>query len=146
MKVQDIMEINFLTVTANTTLTEAARCFTQNKVPDLMIVDNNNIFIGVVSQGDLIRRVLPDLDELKYVSNGMLQKAYEVFLESGKSIAEETIENLVIKQPIILHPEDELLKGAIVMTELQIQSLPVIKNRKLVGVVSRSDICYAILS
>lgn len=146
MKVKDIMDKNIVTVPCHASLKQAANTFYDNKIADLIVIDDNGRFIGVLSQGDLIRKVLPDLDELKFVSNGMLAKAYKIFLESGAAISNESIENLIIRKAITLEPDDELLKGAIVMTELQIQSIPVLKDGKLVGVISRNQICRAILS
>ncbi len=146
MKIKDIMDKNVITATYNASLKEAANIFYNHKIADLAVIDDDGNFIGVLSQGDLIRKVLPDLEELKFVSNGMLAKAYKIFLESGTAICNETIENLVIKKAITLHPDDELLKSAIVMTELQIQSIPVLDNNQLVGTVNRNQICRAILS
>jgi predicted transcriptional regulator len=46
----------------------------------------------------------------------------------------------------VLAPEDEVHKAAATMAAKQIRRLPVIENDKLVGTVSRADVCRAVVS
>jgi CBS domain-containing protein len=51
----------------------------------------------------------------------------------------------VIKNAIVVKPSDDLLTAAGIMVKKQIRRLPVVDNGQLVGTVSRTDVCRAVL-
>jgi CBS domain-containing protein len=143
----DIVNRNSCTIRMGATMGQAAELVSESQTSDLMVVDGENIFIGVLSEGDLIRAVVPNMDELLNTREGSLAKAYEVFLGlSDPARGSQPIDRYIIRQPITLHPQDELLKAAIVTVSRQIRRLPVVESRKFLGTVSRADICRAILN
>lgn len=146
LTIKDIINPNFVTISAHLKFSQAAQLASSNQISDLMVVDEQQNFVGVVSEGDLIRAVLPDVEELVQSANGNLSKAFANFLLLGKKHADETVERLIIREPITLSLDDELLKAAIVMATLKIGRLPVVENGKLVATVSRADICLALLA
>jgi CBS domain-containing protein len=144
MKIGDIMNVNAIRIRQGATMRQAAEMVSTNQVSDLMVVDAENNFRGVLSEGDLIRAVLPQYEEIVR-SGGSLSGAFELFLDKGKAIAEQPIEPLVIKSPITVSPQDPVLRAASTMISKQIRRLPVVEKGKLVGTVSRADICRAVL-
>lgn len=142
----DIVNRNSCTIRLGATMKQAAKLVSESQASDLVVVDSENTFIGTLSEGDLIRAVVPNMDELLNTREGSLAKAYEVFLGfSDPARGSEPIDRHIIRQPITLHPQDELLKAAIVMVSKQIRRLPVVDRGKFVGTVSRANICSAIL-
>ena len=142
----DIVNRNSCTIRLGATMKQAAKLVSESQASDLVVVDSENTFIGTLSEGDLIRAVVPNMDELLNTHEGSLAKAYEVFLGfSDPARGSEPIDRHIIRQPITLHPQDELLKAAIVMVTRQIRRLPVVDQGKFLGTVSRADICSAIL-
>src|SRR5688500_13605539 len=144
MKIGDIMNVNAIRIRQGATMRQAAEMVSTNQVSDLMVVDAENNFRGVLSEGDLIRAVLPQYEEIVR-SGGSLSGAFELFRDKGKAIAEQPIEPLVIKSPITVSPQDPVLRAASTMISKQIRRLPVVEKGKLVGTVSRADICRAVL-
>ena len=126
------------------TMKEAAQLMVLTQASDLVVVDDDERFIGVVSEGDLIRAVLPDFEEVVN-ARGSLDDAFRIFLDSGKNLAGESIQRLLIEEPITVAPEDELLKAATIMVQLNIRRLPVVEDGKFLGTVSRADVCWALL-
>ncbi len=51
----------------------------------------------------------------------------------------------MIEEPIIVEPEDHVAKAATVLLNRQIRLLPVVKEGKLVGTISRADVCRAVV-
>lgn len=52
----------------------------------------------------------------------------------------------MITDPLTVSPKDHVALAAVIMIERQIRRLPVVdENRRLVGTVSRSDLCSAAL-
>jgi CBS domain-containing protein len=55
------------------------------------------------------------------------------------------IDPLVIHSAITLKSTDDITQAAVVMVEKQIRRLPVVDDGKLLGTVSRADICRAVI-
>ena len=145
MRVGDIMSLNLIRVRDTATLRDAAEIMSATQVSDLMVVDDSNNFVGVVSEGDIIRVLLPNYDDL--IRDGVkFSEAYNIFLSNGKALRDEKIDKLVIRDPITLSKDDQLLKAASTMISHYIHRLPVVDNGKLVGTVSRGDLCRAVLT
>ena len=144
MLIRDVMTIYPVYINMNSTLHRAAEIISIAEVSDLMVVDDDKQFIGVLSEGDMIRAVLPSFDEV-IDAGGTLDDAFAFFVRKGQDLAHRPIAPLVITDPITMKPTDEAASAASVMAEKQIRRLPVVDERKLVGTVSRADICRAVI-
>ncbi len=131
-------------INRDSTLHRAAEIISIAEVSDLMVVDDDKHFVGVLSEGDMIRAVLPSFDEV-IEAGGTLADAFAFFVRKGKDLAQRPIAPLVITDPITMKPTDEAASAASVMAEKQIRRLPVVDERKLVGTISRADICRAVI-
>lgn len=145
MLVRDVMNRKVARIYEDTTMRRAAELASLSQASDLMVVDEQDTFLGVLSEGDLIRAVMPDLDEL-IAAGGSLTQAFEIFLQTGRDLAHEPIGRLIIRNPITVAPEDELLKVATVMVNKMIRRIPVVEEGRLVGTISRSDVTWGLLS
>jgi CBS domain-containing protein len=56
MRAHQIMTRQVTTVSPDTTIVEAARTMLQNHISGLPVVDANGKLVGIVSEGDFIRR------------------------------------------------------------------------------------------
>ena len=144
LKIRDIMSHTAPRIPSSCTIREAAEEIAVTQCSDLVVVDEENNFLGVLSEGDLIRNTMPDVSDV--VSGDSLSNAYELFVEAGKSNANKSFMDLIIKSPITAHPEDEVLRIASVMVSRQIRRIPVIEHGKVVGSVSRADICRKVMA
>jgi len=122
----------------------AAELLVLTQASDLMVVDDSNRFLGVLAEGDLLHAIMPDFEGLME-AGASLQRAYGVFTGSGAYYANQTIDRLVIRGSITLSPDDELLKAATVMITKGIRRLPVVEDERLLGSVSRADLCWGVL-
>jgi len=109
------------------------------------VVDDNNDFLGVLSEGDMMRATLPQLTEV-LEAGGHLEDSYSLFKEKGHSIADQPIETIMIRRPLVLTPDDNLHRAATLMASRDIRRLPVVEGGKLVGTVSRADVCRAVFT
>ncbi len=146
MLIRDIMSLNATRIGVGSDMQRAAEIVSLTGASDLMVVDDANHFVGVLSEGDLIRATLPRFDEIMSTS-GSLNEALEIFVDKGKTLARQSIDDLIIRDPVVMRPDDKILKAASIMISKQIRRLPVVDvNGKLVGTVSRADVCRAVLS
>jgi CBS domain-containing protein len=144
MQVRDIMTIYPVYIRIGADIRRAAEIMSISEVSDLMVIDYDNKFIGVLSEGDLIRALLPSFDEVLR-AGGTLNDAFKFFVHKGRDLVNRPIDPLVIHNAITLKTTDDIAQAAIIMVEKQIRRLPVVDDGKLMGTVSRSDICRAVI-
>jgi CBS domain-containing protein len=122
----------------------AAELLVLSHASDLMVVDEKGAYVGVLSEGDLLRAIMPDFEGLME-SGASLEDAFSIFADAGKEYADQPIGRLIIRKSITVGPDDELLKAATAMVTKQIRRLPVVEEERLVGSISRADVCWAVL-
>ena len=144
MQVRDIMNINAIRILSTSTMAEAAELTAMSNASGLFVVDDEDNFIGVLSEGDMMKATLPEMSQVMAVGRN-LRESYDIFSEKGARLGTESIDNHLISDPITLNPGDPMLKAATTMAVKKMRRLPVVKNGKLVGTVSRGDICKAVL-
>lgn len=144
LRVKGIMETRVARIRESSNLHQAAEIVAMSGVGDLMVVSQEGDFVGVLSEGDILRAALPNFDEI-LEGGGALRDAYAVFLRKGRELSLKPIAPLVIREPISLHPDDHVAKAAAVLIGKQIGRLPVLKDGRLIGTVSRANICEAVV-
>lgn len=142
MLAKDIMVRNVITVKRDQTVEDVIRLLMEHNVSGLPVVDDDNRVVGIVSEGDLIYRS----KQLKLPSYFTILDGY-IFLESPKTMEEQIkkmvgyrVEDIMTEKVITLEEEDSIEKAASLMTDRKVNRLPVVKDGKLVGIISRRDI------
>ena len=143
-QVKDVMTVPTVRIRQDSHLHHAAEVVALSGVSDLMVIDDDGNLVGVLSEGDILRSALPDTDEI-LDEGGSLDDAFQIFLEKGKHLANMPIAPLIIRDPIVLSPENHLAQAATILVDKQIRLLPVVEDGKLVGTVSRADVCRAVV-
>lgn len=144
VRVKDAMATRTIRIQHDANMYRAAEVVALSRVSDLMVVGEDDKFIGVLSEGDILRAALPDMDEI-VAEGGSLDTAFDIFIKKGKNLSELPILPFVITEPVVLDPQDHIAKAATVMMDMNIRLLPVIKDGKLVGSISRADVCQAVV-
>ncbi len=114
-KVKEVMTKTVITVESNKTVIEAAALMAENNVGNLIVMDNNTP-IGIVTERDFVRRILA-------TENSPKTKISEI-----------------ISNPLrVIDPDAPLKEAARRMVKKGIRRLPVIKDNKLVGIITATD-------
>ena len=142
--IRDTMSPHPVFIEIDSDMRRAAEILSISNVSDLMVVDRDKHFLGVLSEGDIIRAMMPDYEEIME-AGGMLEDAFKFFIDKGSRLAEYKVAPLVITDPVVLNPEQTAAEAATIMVEKQIRRLPVVENGKLVGTVARADILRAVV-
>jgi CBS domain-containing protein len=131
-------------VRLGTTIRRAAELVSISEVGQLMVLDHDGRFVGTLSEEALIRAILPGFDDVT-AAGGTLDDAFRLFLDRGRESADRSIDPLVTAEPASVRSSDELARAAIVMLDRNIRRLPVVDAGRLVGTVSRADLCRAVI-
>jgi CBS domain-containing protein len=131
-------------IARDATLYDAAQTVAVTQVGDLMVIGEGDSFVGVLSEGDILRNALPRFDEI-IDAGGTLHDAYQLFVKKAQTLAETPILPLVISEPIVLRPGDHVAQAATILVERQIRRLPVVQEGRLLGTLSRANICRAVV-
>lgn len=144
MRIREAMTNRVARIRADASLFQAAEAVSLSGASDLMVVDSTGAFVGVLTEGDILRAALPDIDEI-VAMGGSLEGAFDRFVEKGRDLAARPIMPLVIGNPLAVDPDDHVAKAAVVFVERNIRSLPVVRDGRLLGVISRADVCNAVV-
>ncbi len=143
MIIHDVMNINSIKILSGATMAEAADLAAMSNASGLFVVDGDNNFIGVLSEGDMMKKTLPDIAEIMSSPGGLEDSGY-LFNEKGSQLARDVIDDHLVKEVVTLSPDDPLIKAATTMALKKMRRLPVVKDGKLVGTISRGDICKTV--
>lgn len=146
MRAHQIMTRPVITVTPDTTMVEAANLMLQKHVSGLPVVDATGKLVGMISEGDFIRRSEIGTQRkrgrfLKFIL-GPGTAASDFVQEHGRRVSE-----IMTSEPLITVGEETSLEQIVELMERNsIKRIPVIRDDKVVGIVSRSNLLQAVAS
>ena len=144
MLVRDVMNPEVAWIDTTATFGDATRRLRRVGWSELAVTDPDGTFVGVLAIGDVLRALLPDLDELVRQGASM-EMAFHAFLEMGRDFGDQPVTRLVIRDPMVVAPDDPLMRVATAMIARQIHRMFVVDDGKLVGTVGRADLCLGAL-
>jgi len=145
MRAHQIMTRPVISVTPETTIVDAANTMLQKHVSGLPVVDAAGKLVGIISEGDFIRRSEIGTQRkrgrfLKFIL-GPGQEAIDFVREHGRKIAE-----IMTPEPITIGEDTPLEEIVQLMEKNNVKRLPVTRGNKIVGIVSRSNLLQAVAS
>jgi CBS domain-containing protein len=145
MRAHQIMTRPVISVTPETTIVDAANIMLQKHVSGLPVVDAAGKLVGIISEGDFIRRSEIGTQRkrgrfLKFIL-GPGQEAIDFVREHGRKIAE-----IMTPEPVTIGEDTPLEEIVQLMEKNNVKRLPVTRGNKIVGIVSRSNLLQAVAS
>lgn len=143
MKAADIMVKDVVTTGPEASVQELATLMLERRISGLPVVDGSGRLLGIVSEGDLIRRPEIDTDRVKLGWLRLLlsdeARARDFVKSHGRKARE------VMTQPAISVAADAPLAEVVrLMARHRIKRLPVVDKGRLVGLVTRTDLLRAV--
>jgi CBS domain-containing protein len=115
--VVEVMSATPVTITADATVMEASCVMRDREIGSLVVLENGRP-IGIVTERDVVTKV-----------------------SAANKASEATSVRDIMTSPLIaVHPHQEVAEAAKVMAARKIRRLPVIKEGKLVGMITENDI------
>ena len=145
MRAHQIMTRSVITVTPETTIVDAANLMLQRHVSGLPVVDTNGKLVGIVSEGDFIRRSEIGTGRkrgrwLRFIL-GPGKSASDFVHEHGRKVSE-----VMTKSPLTITEDTALADIVEMMERNNVKRLPVVGGDKVVGIVSRANLLQAVAS
>ena len=121
MKIKALMIPDPITVTRDATISEAIELMKTNSIRHLPVVSKNNRLEGFVTLGDLKQGLIPSM------------------------VADLSLSDLMIMDPITIHPNDDIETAAQLIYKHKIGGMPVVKDKVVTGIITAIDILRAFI-
>ena len=145
MQAADVMATDIVTVGPDATVEEIAYLMVNRHISGLPVADQDGHLLGIITEGDLLRRIEGTTDRHRttwrnlFVSNARLVADY---LKSHARKARD-----LMTTPVVGVTESaSLAEIAGLMERKNIKRVPVMREGKLVGMISRIDLIRTLAS
>lgn len=129
MRAKDIMSKNIIYATLEETIYDVSKKLYENRITGLPILDGKGKIVGVISQSDIVKLLE------KYKEEDLKNLPLKDFLKKRK------------KRLIVASPNSTIKRLIRLMVKYDISRVPIVdKEKKLVGIVTKSDIVKLISS
>lgn len=134
MQAKDIMTPDVITVDPEMNVTSIAKILLNHRISAVLVVDEHGHVLGVVSEGDLMRRSGRDPGRSWWLS--LVADPKMKFLRGEGARAKDIMTHDVI----YTGKEASLSEIAGILESNHVKRLPIIEEGRLVGLVSRADV------
>jgi len=121
-RLEDFLKLNqnrqIWTISKDQSVMQALILMSEKNIGAIIIVDNNDLPIGIFSERDYARKII-----LK-----------------GKSSKDTLLDEVMTKELITVTRDYKIDQCMEIMTEKRIRHLPVLENKKIVGIISIGDV------
>ncbi len=145
MNARDIMVSPVITVTARSLVRDAAKLMLERQVSGLPVVDDDGKLVGIVSEGDLMRRTETGTERRR--SWWLRLVAGEDALASEYAKANARKVGDVMTSPVVTAtPTTSVREIADLFEKHAIKRVPILSDGQLVGIVSRANVIQLVAS
>lgn len=143
MQAKDVMTTKVISVPADESVLKAAQLMLENKTSGLPVVDATGKLVGAVTEGDFLRRS-------EIGTQRQRPKWLQFLVEPGRLAAEyarasgSKVHEVMTPNPFTVDDDDSLETIVELMERHRIKRLPVLRDGRMVGIVSRADLMRAV--
>ena len=130
-KVRDFMSTKVVTLTPESTMDEAVALEMRMRIRHIPILEGETL-VGIVTDRDL-KRAMPSL------LTGTNREQHEQVMKSTK------VGQIMTRSPLTTSPEAPLKDAVRILCEEKFGALPVVDGKKLVGIITETDLLRAFL-
>jgi len=145
MKAKDVMTEDVVSVREDASVESIARLLLERRISAVPVTDAGGRPVGIVSEGDLMRR--PEAGTERRVSwwlellQGSDEQAAQ-YLKSHGLVARD----VMTRDPLTVSENTPLEKVASLLEQERIKRVPVVRAGKMVGILSRADLLRALVA
>lgn len=139
MRAADIMTPNVATVTDTTAIEAAIRVMLDKHVSGLPVLDGTGALVGIVTEGDLLRRVelgtAPSHGHWLEILFGLSRRAND-YVETNCRV----VGDVMTREVRTVDADAPLAEIVAIIRDKHVKRVPVLSNGRMTGIVSRSDL------
>jgi CBS domain-containing protein len=144
MNATDIMTPDVICAAPNTPLRDLVRLMLDNHVSALPIMEHGRI-VGIVSEGDLFRRVEIGTEPRRSAWHALVRSTDRLAADYTRTHGQKASE-LMTRNVVTVTDTTLLEEVALLLDTKRIKRVPVIRDGKLIGIVSRRNLMQALAS
>ena len=144
---RDIMKRDVISVSPDMTVEELGRLFIEKNISGAPVVNENGDIRGMVTENDLVaqdkRLHIPTL--LRLFDAYIALEPPSLIKEELRKMSARTVDEICTREVISVGGEAQMEDVATIMTEKRVHIVPVVKGKKLLGIIGRHEIIKAAL-
>jgi CBS domain-containing protein len=138
MRAKDIMRSEVQCVSEDTPLRELSRAFRRHGVTTLSVVNDAGELVGVVTEAELLKAMLPGYGELQDSLHYM--QDFEYLEERADEVEDMPVRDIMLSGAISVNEDTPLMRVISLFLLKACSHIPVVRDNRIVGVVTRTDI------
>jgi CBS domain-containing protein len=146
MNASDVMTRNVVSVTSDTSVRKVASLLVKNRISAVPVVDSTGAPIGIVSEGDLIGRKEAECEAREDWWLTLLAEGEDLSPDFLASLNYPTAYDVMSAPVITVGEETNLAEITQIPTARRIKRVPVVRDGRIVGIVSRADLVRALIA
>jgi CBS domain-containing protein len=143
MLAKDVMTTKIVKVSPDNSVRHACKIMLDNHVSGIPVVDDDGHLLGIISEGDLIRRT--ELGGGAFAPTDTATPA-EARADAYVKRTSWKVGDTMTRDPVTIDEETSLTRVAQLMQDHGIKRVPVVRAGELIGIVGRADLLRAILA
>jgi CBS domain-containing protein len=151
MRAMDVMTTEVISVDPDTSVQALAALLSERGISGVPVVDADSRVVGVVSEGDLLHRVETGTEQRPGGRAGRRRSCWLDTVASDRELARNyvkshgrTVRDVMTRDVVSVSDTTELADIAILLETKKIKRVPVVRDGKLVGIVSRANLVRAL--
>jgi CBS domain-containing protein len=145
VKACEVMSTAVTTVAAEATIIEAAKVMLEHGISGVPVVDNEGCLVGIVTEGDLFRRCEIGTEPDPSMQSQGPSSNLDTFRRFAKSHGRQ-VRDIMTRDVVRVFEDTPLARVAALLDLKQIKRMPVMRDGRIVGIVSRADLLRALVS
>jgi len=143
MRAMDVMTTAMVTIGPDTAVHDLAKLLSERGISGVPVVDNGRL-VGIVSEGDLLHRAETGTERRTARRRWRwFDSAFEEARDYVKSRG-RTVQDIMTREVISVGEEADLAEVATLMETKRIKRVPVLRDGRLVGIISRANLVRAL--
>ncbi|MGO4512594.1 CBS domain-containing protein [Bradyrhizobium sp. 2TAF36] len=140
MQARDVMVCGVISVGPDIPVRTAANAMVSNCVSALPVIDVRAKLVGIVSEGDLIRRVEIGTERRRSGAAGETLMSSDALAQEFIKSHAKRVSDVMTREVITAQPETPLREIASLMEKHSIKRVPIVQDQLVVGIVSRVNL------